>query len=326
MRPQDYSARTAYRPPAAWYRRLNWLGVLLTSIGLAPRDAVTLEVRGRTSGRIRRVPILRTRYRGAEYLVALAGESQWARNVRAARGRAVIRRRRARSVLLDELPPVERPGVIAEYLRAARNRSGAEAGDNQARFYFGLDPDASLDDIGRIVDGYPVFRVRYVDSVRGSAWSGRRRHPSARIEGEITIGRPMDVVFDYVADQTNEPLYNPSMVRAEKITAGPIGEGTQFRSAVRSAGRTAEMLIECTDYDRPRLFVSTTTMKQADIDYTLRFDPVRAGTLMRWCGHVEPKGPLRLLWPLITWMGVRQEQRIWSNLKRHLEATPDAGG
>lgn len=49
--------RTAYRPPAAWYRRLNWLGVLLTSQGLAPRDAVTLQVRGRTSGKLRRVPI-----------------------------------------------------------------------------------------------------------------------------------------------------------------------------------------------------------------------------------------------------------------------------
>lgn len=67
MKPQDYSARTAYRPPAAWYRRLNWLGVLLTSLGLAPRDAVTLEVRGRTSGKVRRVPILRTLYRGDDY-------------------------------------------------------------------------------------------------------------------------------------------------------------------------------------------------------------------------------------------------------------------
>lgn len=64
VKPQDYSARTAYRPPAGWYRRLNWLGVLLTSLGLAPRDAVTLQVRGRTTGKVRRVPILRTRYRG----------------------------------------------------------------------------------------------------------------------------------------------------------------------------------------------------------------------------------------------------------------------
>src|SRR5512140_3618269 len=83
----------------------------------------------------------------------------------------------------------------------------------------------------------------------------------ARIEGEIVIGRPVDVVFDYVADQSNEPQYNLRMVRAEEITAGPVGKGTQFRSAVASMGRTAEMLIECTGYDRPALFASTATMQ-----------------------------------------------------------------
>jgi uncharacterized protein YndB with AHSA1/START domain len=82
----------------------------------------------------------------------------------------------------------------------------------------------------------------------------------AKIEGETTIGRPVDVVFDFVADQTNEPQYNPTMVRAEKDTAGPIGKGTRFRSAVRSANGTAGMLIEITAYDRPRLIASTTPM------------------------------------------------------------------
>ncbi len=51
MKPQDYSTRSRYRPPAGWYQRLNWLGVVLTSVGLAPRDAVTLQVRGRSSGK-----------------------------------------------------------------------------------------------------------------------------------------------------------------------------------------------------------------------------------------------------------------------------------
>lgn len=161
MKPQDYSARTSYRPPSVWYRRLNWLGVLLTSLGLAPRDAVTLQVRGRTSGKVRRVPILRTRYRGDDHLVALAGESQWVRNVRAAHGDAVIRRGAARQVSLEELPPTERAEIIAEYLRACRRRSGARAGADQARFYFGLDPEPSIADIRAIADNYPVFRVIY---------------------------------------------------------------------------------------------------------------------------------------------------------------------
>jgi Polyketide cyclase / dehydrase and lipid transport len=147
----------------------------------------------------------------------------------------------------------------------------------------------------------------------------------ARIEGEIIIERPVDVVFDYVADQSNEPQYNPQMVRAEKITAGPVGKGTRFRSAVASMGRTAEMLIECTGYDRPAMLASTTTMQQADISYTLRFEPAGAGTRMRWWGQVQPRGAYKLLGPLITWMGIRQEQRIWASLKTHLEAAPRSG-
>jgi Polyketide cyclase / dehydrase and lipid transport len=87
-------------------------------------------------------------------------------------------------------------------------------------------------------------------------------------------------------------------------------------------GGTAEMLIECTGYDRPKLFTTTTTMAQADISYTLTFEPALAGTHMRWSGHVQPKGAFRMLGPMITRVGIRQEERIWASLKKHLEAAP----
>jgi len=91
-------------------------------------------------------------------------------------------------------------------------------------------------------------------------------------------------------------------------------------------GRTAEMLIDCTGYDRPRLLASTTTMRQADISYTLTFEPAAAGTRMHWSGQVRPKGALRLLGPAITRLGTRQEQRIWASLKRHMETRRNGYG
>ena len=141
----------------------------------------------------------------------------------------------------------------------------------------------------------------------------------ARVHGELTIDRPVTVVFDFVADQTNEPRYNPAMVRAVKATPGPIGKGTTFSSAIRSGRRTAEMVIEFTGYDRPGRLTSHTTMRQAEIDYVLSFEPVPEGTRMRWSGVVRPHGLLRLLTPVVGRIGGRQEQRIWSSMKRLLE-------
>jgi deazaflavin-dependent oxidoreductase (nitroreductase family) len=164
MHPQDYSRRVAYRPPAAWYRRIsNRLGVLLTSLGLAPQDAVTLTVTGRRSGKPRRIPILRTRYQEEDYLVALAGESEWVRNLRAARGLAVIRRRHARPVCLVEIPVDKRPAIISEYLRSGSHRSGVKAASQAARYYFGLNADPAPDEIRAVAEYYPVFRIIYLD-------------------------------------------------------------------------------------------------------------------------------------------------------------------
>ncbi len=54
----------------------------------------------------------------------------------------------------------------------------------------------------------------------------------ARVRGHIDIDRPVDEVFGVVADQTNEPLYNPAMTSSHRLETGPIGVGTTFRATV----------------------------------------------------------------------------------------------
>lgn len=69
------------------------------------------------------------------------------------------------------------------------------------------------------------------------------------IEGEITINRPVEDVFDCVSDERNEPRYNPRLQRVEQTTDGPIGAGTRFRATTTTMGRPAEMTIEFTAFD-----------------------------------------------------------------------------
>jgi uncharacterized protein YndB with AHSA1/START domain len=143
------------------------------------------------------------------------------------------------------------------------------------------------------------------------------------IDGEITINRPVETVFDTVADERNEPKYNPRLQWVEQMTAGPIEAGTQFRAATTTMGRPAEMTIELKDVERPRRLRSVTRMSAMDIAGTLTFDPVPAGTRMHWSWELQPRGATRLLTPLIARMGKRQETEIWTGLKRYLEGPAD---
>ena len=67
------------------------------------------------------------------------------------------------------------------------------------------------------------------------------------------------------------------MARSAKVTPGPAGKGTRFRSAVRSRGRLVEMAIEYTGFQRPSRLASTTRMAQAEYSGTLTFEPAGPG-------------------------------------------------
>jgi hypothetical protein len=58
-----------------------------------------------------------------------------------------------------EVPENERAPVIQAYLLRAGRRAGSKAVTNEARYYFGLSADPSLEEIGRITKHYPVFRI-----------------------------------------------------------------------------------------------------------------------------------------------------------------------
>jgi hypothetical protein len=142
------------------------------------------------------------------------------------------------------------------------------------------------------------------------------------IKGEILIQRRIEEVFDFVSDERNEPSYNSQMTLAEKVSDGPIGLGSRFHAVVRSGGRPVPMEIEFTAFDRPARLGSRAVMSGMVTDGELTFEGVGESTLMRWSWDVQPEGALRMLAPLVWWIGDCQERRVWSGLKKCLEAGP----
>lgn len=118
-------------------------------LGLLPRRWVTLEVRGRRSGRTTRFPLGMADVDGRWYLVSMLGECHWVRNVRAAGGAAHIRRRRSRPVLLVEVPTDERAPILKRYVEKVPG----------GRPHVSVDRHAPVEAFDAIAARHPVFRV-----------------------------------------------------------------------------------------------------------------------------------------------------------------------
>jgi deazaflavin-dependent oxidoreductase (nitroreductase family) len=118
--------------------------------GLWPSSLVTLEVRGRRTGRLLSFPLIVADHEGERYLVAMLAErANWVRNVRAAEGLAVLRHGRREAVRLEEVDPDARAAILRRYLQVAP----------AARALIPVNRKDPLRAFERIAAQYPVFRV-----------------------------------------------------------------------------------------------------------------------------------------------------------------------
>jgi hypothetical protein len=142
----------------------------------------------------------------------------------------------------------------------------------------------------------------------------------SHIAGEITIAAPVHEVFDVVADERNEPKYNPRIVRAEKVSEGPVGAGARFAAEPKSIGAKGQMTLTILEYDRPHRLHNLVRSSYMQVDGTLTFEEVESGTTLRWDWDMALLGPIRLLAPVIALIGPTWERRNWVGLKEYMES------
>ena len=138
------------KPDAMTARVINPLIIALTKLGLSVRGAHVLAVRGRQTGKVQEVPVNPVEVEGTRYLVAPRGETQWVRNLRVA-GVAELRVGRQREqIRVTELADEAKPTVLRAYLRRWQRETGR---------FFGVDANASDEELRRQAPAHPVFRI-----------------------------------------------------------------------------------------------------------------------------------------------------------------------
>jgi deazaflavin-dependent oxidoreductase (nitroreductase family) len=139
---------------AAWLNRA-WASV--AAAGVWGSHLVTLEVRGRSSGRTIALPLIVADHQGERYLVSMLGDrASWVANVRAAGGLVVLRHGRREHARLEEVDPADRAPILRRHLEVAP----------AARSFLPVDRRAPLAAFSTIAAQYPVFRVCPVSPAR----------------------------------------------------------------------------------------------------------------------------------------------------------------
>lgn len=126
--------------------------LLARGVALGPNALVT--IRGRTSGQPRTTPLAIIQHDGRRWVWSPWGETQWVRNLRAARRATVSQRGREQEMTATELDPMERIAFFREVLgpEARAMRGGVT--------FVRLIDQVDLDDPVEAAHGRVVFELQ----------------------------------------------------------------------------------------------------------------------------------------------------------------------
>jgi uncharacterized protein YndB with AHSA1/START domain len=74
---------------------------------------------------------------------------------------------------------------------------------------------------------------------------------AGQFEAKAEINRPVEEVFAYLAEGTNDPEFSPRVQKITKTPEGPTAVGTVFTSTVKDAGMKTGRTFRITEFEPP---------------------------------------------------------------------------
>jgi uncharacterized protein YndB with AHSA1/START domain len=135
----------------------------------------------------------------------------------------------------------------------------------------------------------------------------------------VTIARPRDEVFAFVADARNRPQWDESVDSEELTSPEPIGVGSTVRTKFRSMGRPYEYTWEIIEHEPPRHMKVESTSGPFPTTLAFQFSDQDGGTLVEASVTGRPSGLMGLLQPMVARTTQKNLERAYPRLKRLLE-------
>ena len=136
------------------------------------------------------------------------------------------------------------------------------------------------------------------------------------------INRPIEKVFDYVADPVNLPEWSGAAVDVRDVqhaSPGKLGQGDKFTPVHQFLGRRFEEHVEVTAFERNRRILNRSTGGPMPLEVSYIFEEVPRGTRVTMGMDAEPEGFFKLIGPVFKVAVKRQIRNDLRTLKGLLE-------
>ena len=132
-----------------------------------------------------------------------------------------------------------------------------------------------------------------------------------------TVWTP-DEAFAYLSDFSTSAEWDPGVVEAERVNAGKVSEGTQFRLVAQFLGRKTPLTYRVVEYDPPRAVTFVGENATVVSHDRITFETIAAGTHVTYDADLRLKGLLRLADPLLAVAFNRVGDRALAGLREVL--------
>ena len=133
----------------------------------------------------------------------------------------------------------------------------------------------------------------------------------------LTLDHPRERVFDFLTDLPNEPAWNPDCSSVEMLSPEPVGKGSAYRGHFSGMG---QVMVELTAHERPHRFATREQSRMATGDFEFVLTPYGDQTQVELRMQLQPRGPMRLLQPVMR----RKIAQFLADLPGHLREGLDS--
>lgn len=134
----------------------------------------------------------------------------------------------------------------------------------------------------------------------------------SKVTGSIEATCSPDEVFAFATDLDRRTQWQLHLSRVERVSDGPVELGTQFRDVSKFGTAT----LEVTAHDPPNHFAYKNVGGPMEVEVDWRFSPTDTGTHLDVKLNLEPRGFMRILWPVLGRFAIPQAHKDFAELER----------